>query len=43
MPGDPKECREHAQHWLKLANSAPTLIAKMRFVRVGPHLAATCQ
>ena len=31
MPGDPKECREHAQHWLELANSAPTLIAKMRF------------
>ena len=31
MPGDPKECREHAKCCLELAESAPSLIAKMRF------------
>ena len=31
MTGDPKECREHAKCWLELAESAPSLIAKMRF------------
>ena len=31
MPGNPKECREHAKCCLELAESAPSLIAKMRF------------
>jgi hypothetical protein len=31
MPGDPNECREHAKHCLELAESAPPLIAKIRF------------
>jgi hypothetical protein len=31
MPGDPKECREHAQQWLKLAESTQSLFVKLRF------------
>ena len=31
MPGDPKECREHAKCCLELAQSAPSLIAKLRY------------
>lgn len=31
MPGDPQECREHAQQCLRLAKSAQSLIARMRW------------
>ena len=31
MPGDPKECREHAQHCYRLAAEAHTPVAKKRF------------
>ena len=31
MPGDPKECREHAKRCLELAEAAPSLISKIRF------------
>ena len=31
MPGDPKECREHAKHCLEVANHAPSSLAKARF------------
>jgi hypothetical protein len=31
MPGDPKECREHAKQCLKLASEAPTPVGQERF------------
>ena len=31
MPGDPKECRQHAKQHLELAESAPSVIARVRF------------
>jgi len=31
MPGDPRECREHAKHCLMLAAEAHTVVAKERF------------
>ena len=31
MPGDPKECRENAKCCLDIANSAPSLMGKLRF------------
>lgn len=31
MPGDPKECREHARQCLKLADLAITPVARERF------------
>ena len=31
MPGDPRECREHAKHCLMLAEEARTVVAKDRF------------
>jgi hypothetical protein len=32
MPGDPKECREHAKHCLELASNSPPLsLARTRF------------
>ena len=31
MPGDPKECREHAKHCQELADAAPSPMAKARF------------
>ena len=31
MPGDPKECREHAKHCLELAAQAASPLAKARF------------
>ncbi len=31
MPGDPKECREHAKNCLKLAAEATNEAAKLRF------------
>ena len=31
MPGDPKECREHAKCCLRLAAEAPSSLAKARF------------
>jgi hypothetical protein len=34
MPGDPKECREHAKHCFVLASEAPTAIGKERFEKL---------
>jgi hypothetical protein len=31
MPGDPKECREHAKPCLRMASEAPTAESKERF------------
>lgn len=31
MPGDPKECREHAKRCLEMADEAPSQLAKARF------------
>ena len=31
MPGDPKECREHAKRCLQLASGSPSPLAKARF------------
>ena len=31
MPGNPKECREHAKHCLELARGAPSALGKARF------------
>jgi hypothetical protein len=31
MPGDPKECREHAKNCQELADAAPSPMAKARF------------
>jgi hypothetical protein len=31
MPGDPKECREHAKHCAELATSSSSAIARERF------------
>jgi hypothetical protein len=31
MPGDPKECREHAKHCQELADAAPSPLAKVRY------------
>jgi hypothetical protein len=31
MPGDPKECREHAKQCLKLACETPSPLAKAQF------------
>jgi hypothetical protein len=31
MPGDPKECREHAKHCLELAAQTASPLAKARF------------
>jgi hypothetical protein len=31
MPGDPKECREHAKNCLRLAAEAPNEVGKRRF------------
>jgi hypothetical protein len=31
VPGDPKECREHAKHCLELAAQAPSPLAKAQF------------
>jgi len=31
MPGDPKECREHAKHCLELASVAPSALGRARF------------
>jgi hypothetical protein len=31
MPGDPKECREHAKNCLRLAAESPSPLAKARF------------
>lgn len=34
MPGDPKECREHAKCCLRLAAEAPSPLAKARFQKL---------
>jgi hypothetical protein len=31
MPGDPKECREHAKRCLRLAAESPSALAKATF------------
>ena len=31
MPGDPKECREHAKNCQEMADAAPSAMAKARF------------
>jgi hypothetical protein len=31
MPGDPKECREHAKRCLQMAAESPSQLAKARF------------
>jgi hypothetical protein len=31
MPGDPKECREHAKHCQEMADAAQSPLAKARF------------
>jgi hypothetical protein len=31
MPGDPKECREHAKNCFRLAAEAPNEVGKRRF------------
>jgi hypothetical protein len=31
MPGDPKECRQHAKHCQELADAAPSQLTKARF------------
>ena len=34
MPGDPKECREHAKNCLRMAAEAPSPLAKARFQKL---------
>ena len=36
MPGDPKECHEHAKHCYELAESTPSPLAKARFEELVP-------
>jgi hypothetical protein len=37
MPGDPKECRQHAFRCLNLAKSASTPQAKQKFLQLADH------
>jgi hypothetical protein len=34
MPGDPKECREHAKNCLRMAAEAPSQLARVRFEKL---------
>ncbi len=34
MPGDPKECREHAKRCQELADASPSPLAKARFAEL---------
>ena len=41
MPGDPKECREHAKRCLEIAANAPSQLEKAKFEELAQNMDAT--